>query len=103
MAVKIRLKRFGSKHKPCYRLVVAESANPRDGMTIEDIGQYDPKKEPTLFEFKKDRVEYWLSVGAQPTDTVRRLLGNEGILEKVTIVPKEPGLSRKEKKARQES
>ena len=97
MAVKIRLKRFGRKKKPIYRVVVAHEQNPRDGQTIEDIGQYDPRQEPVLFEVEKDRVQYWLSVGAIATDSVQRLLGEKGIVEKVKKVPANPGLSKKEK------
>ena len=83
MAVKIRLKRLGRKKKPVYRVVVAESSNPRDGKTIENIGSYNPTVDPIIFEVDQDRAKHWLSVGAQPTDTVRRLMGNIGLVEKV--------------------
>ena len=91
MAVKMRLKRFGRKKSPTYRLVVAESSTPRDGYVLDEIGVYNPVKQPTLFEFNKERVEYWLSVGAQTTETVERLLGQEGIIEvKPKLVKSKP-------------
>lgn len=80
MAVKIRLKRFGRKKKPCYRIVVAEETTPRDGESIEIVGVYTPSLNPTHLEVKEDRVSYWLSVGAKPTKTVERLLGSLNLL-----------------------
>jgi small subunit ribosomal protein S16 len=103
MAVKLRLKRMGAKKKPVYRIVVMESSKPRDGRSIEVIGQYEPRQEPVVFNIKEERVKYWLSVGAQPTEPVTRLLGNAGIIEKVARTCGEPGVSRKEKKAREEA
>ncbi len=79
-----------------------ESANQRDGETIEIVGHYDPAKEPLYFDFDEDRVKYWLSVGAQPSDTAKRLLGEKGVLPKEAKVPKEPGVSKKEKKLKAE-
>lgn len=76
MAVKIRLARHGAKKRPYYRIVVADSRNKRDGRFIEEVGRYNPCVEPSLVTFDKERVDYWLSVGAQPTDTVSRLLEN---------------------------
>ncbi len=99
MAVKIRLKRFGSKKRPVYRLVVSEASKPRNGATLEEIGTYNPRQKPVSFECKQERVQYWLGVGAQPTETVHRLLGNLGLVEKIVKVPKTPGLSKKDKKA----
>ena len=77
--VKIRLARFGSKKNPHYRIVVADARAPRDGRNIETIGSYNPQTEPSTVEVKADRAKHWLSVGAQPSDTVRRLLKGQGI------------------------
>ncbi|MBW7956588.1 MAG: 30S ribosomal protein S16 [Deltaproteobacteria bacterium] len=74
MAVKIRLTRQGAKKKPFYRIVVADSEAPRDGDFLEVVGTYDPMVEPARVALKGDRVSYWLSKGAVPTDTVRQLL-----------------------------
>ena len=73
--VRIRLKKFGSKKRPYYRLVVQDSRKPRDGTTIEDVGYYHPiEAEDKQLSVKEDRVNYWISVGAQPSDTVKKLL-----------------------------
>ncbi|MGR4009928.1 30S ribosomal protein S16 [Leucobacter sp. 1207-22] len=74
MAVKIRLKRFGKIRAPFYRVVVADSRTKRDGRVIEEIGKYDPTQNPSLIEIESDRAQYWLSVGAQPTEQVAALL-----------------------------
>lgn len=74
MAVKIRLKRFGKIRSPFYRLVVIDSRTKRDGRAIEEIGKYDPTQNPSLIEIESERAQYWLSVGAQPSDQVRALL-----------------------------
>ncbi len=74
MAVKIRLKRMGAKKAPFYRVVVADSRYPRDGRFIEEIGYYDPTKEPSVINIDKDKAAEWIKKGAQPTDTVKRLL-----------------------------
>lgn len=74
MAVKIRLKRFGKKRAPYYRVVVMDSRTKRDGRAIEEIGKYHPTEEPSVIEINSDRAQYWLSVGAQPTDQVAALL-----------------------------
>jgi small subunit ribosomal protein S16 len=74
MAVRMRLTRVGSKKNPIYRVVVADSRSPRDGKFIEIVGRYNPQHEPSLIEFDEDRVRDWLGKGAQPTDTVARLL-----------------------------
>ena len=78
--VKIRLKRMGMKKKPFYRLVVTDSRNPRDGRFIEEIGYYNPVAQPVEMKINDERAKYWLSVGAQPTDTVRALLKKGGVL-----------------------
>ncbi len=82
MAVKMRLKRMGATKKPYYRIVVSDSRSPRDGKNIEEIGTYDPLREDTKVTIKEDRVQYWLGVGAQPTDTVRNLLSQTGSIKK---------------------
>ncbi|MBC9944039.1 30S ribosomal protein S16 [Leucobacter sp. cx-328] len=74
MAVKIRLKRFGKIRAPFYRVVVADSRTKRDGRVIEEIGKYDPTQNPSLIDISSDRAQYWLSVGAQPTEQVAALL-----------------------------
>lgn len=70
MAVRIRLKRIGAKNAPAYRIVVADSRSPRDGRFIEEIGSYDPKKKTDKFKLDLERAKYWMSKGAQPTETV---------------------------------
>ena len=74
MAVKIRLRRMGQKKAPFYRVVVADSRYPRDGRFIEEIGYYDPTKEPSVVSIDKEKADKWLANGAQPTDTVKKLL-----------------------------
>ncbi|OGQ03039.1 MAG: 30S ribosomal protein S16 [Deltaproteobacteria bacterium RBG_19FT_COMBO_58_16] len=74
MAVKIRLTRKGSKKKPFYRIVAADSQAPRDGSFLEVLGTYDPMTDPAGIELKKDRVTYWLEQGALPTGTVKQIL-----------------------------
>ncbi len=82
MAVKIRLKRMGSKKNPFYRIVVADSRSPRDGRQIETIGHYNPLTEPAQVKIDEELALKWLRNGAQPSDTVRNLLSKQGILEK---------------------
>jgi small subunit ribosomal protein S16 len=72
--VKIRLKRIGAHKRPFYRVVVADSRSPRDGKFIEEIGTYDPLKEPAEVKIDAEKVQKWLANGAQPTETVKRLL-----------------------------
>ncbi len=78
MAVKIRLKRMGKIRSPHYRIVVMDSRAKRDGRAIEELGIYHPKNEPSVIKVNSERVQYWLSVGAQPTDTVVTLLKKTG-------------------------
>lgn len=80
MAVKIRLKRMGAKRAPFYRVVVADSRFPRDGRFIEQVGTYNPMTDPSICEFDAEKVKKWISNGAQPTDTVKRLLKEQGVL-----------------------
>ena len=86
MAVKIRLKRLGTKNKPFWRVVAADNRSPRDGRFIEELGYYDPKPNPANVHLKADRIQHWLSVGAQPTEIVKSLLKKKGIKP----VPKAP-------------
>jgi len=72
--VKIRLARHGAKKKPFYRIVVADSHAPRDGRYIEQVGYYDPTKNPAVVELKKDKLDRWLQHGAQPSETVAQLI-----------------------------
>ncbi len=78
MAVKIRLRRMGSKKAPFYRIVVADSRYPRNGRFIEEIGYYDPMKEPAVLSVDNEKAAQWIKNGAQPTDTVRDLLKRSG-------------------------
>ena len=79
--VKIRLKRMGKKKQPFYRVVVADSRSPRDGRFIEEIGYFDPMKEPAVINIDSEKANKWLSNGAQPTDTVRSLFKKSGVIE----------------------
>ena len=79
MAVKIRLRRMGAKKAPFYRIVVADSRYPRDGRFIEEIGYYDPTKEPSVIKIDNDKAKQWIKNGAQPTDTVKKLLKINGV------------------------
>lgn len=80
MAVKIRLRRMGAKKAPFYRIVVADSRFPRDGRFIEELGYYDPTKEPSAFSVDGEKVKKWISNGAQPTETVKALLKKNHII-----------------------
>ena len=80
MAVKIRLRRMGAKKAPFYRIVVADSRYPRDGRFIEEIGYYDPTKEPSVVKVDAEKAKKWIANGAQPTDTVRAILKNNDVL-----------------------
>ena len=87
--VKIRLRRFGKKNTPVYRVVVADKRSPRDGSIIEEIGTYDPLLKRNNFTLKLDRVDYWLGVGAQPSDTVASFIrkARKGPVEEVDEEP----------------
>ncbi|MBQ4154266.1 MAG: 30S ribosomal protein S16 [Clostridia bacterium] len=80
MAVKIRLRRMGAKKAPFYRIVVADSRFPRNGRFIEEIGYYDPTKDPAVVSVDGDKAKDWIKNGAQPTDTVKALLKKNGVL-----------------------
>ncbi|KAF0091360.1 MAG: small subunit ribosomal protein S16 [Fusobacteria bacterium] len=85
MATKIRLRRMGAKKAPFYRVVVADTRSPRDGKSIEEIGYYNPiaKKDDISLKINEERALYWLSTGAQPSETVKALLRKAGVLEKL--------------------
>ena len=82
MAVKMRLKRMGKKRNPIYRIVVADARSPRDGRFIEEIGYYNPVSEPKQIKINDEKAKKWLGVGAQPTETVKKLLQSQEIIAK---------------------
>ncbi len=82
MSVKIRLKRMGAKKSPFYRIVAADSRMPRDGRFIEQLGTYDPRQTPAVVTIKEELVMAWLNKGAQPSDTVKNILSDKGIMKK---------------------
>ena len=94
MAVKIRLKRLGKIREPYYRIVVADARTKRDGRAIEEIGKYHPKLEPSLIQIDSERAQYWLSVGAQPTEQVQHLLTITGDWQKFKGLPGTEGTLR---------
>jgi small subunit ribosomal protein S16 len=79
--LRIRLRRTGKKKQPQYRLVVADQRAPRDGKFVEIVGHYNPRSNPKALVVKEERIKYWLSVGAQPSETVHRLLHKEGLID----------------------
>lgn len=81
MAVKIRLKRLGAKKAPFYRIVVADSRTPRDGKSIDEIGTYDPTKNPSAINVDVEAAKAWIAKGAQPTDTVKAILKKSGAIQ----------------------
>jgi small subunit ribosomal protein S16 len=83
MAVTIRLARFGVKKRPSYRIVVADSRAPRDGKFIERIGTYDPNQDPAVVRIEEGKAIKWITKGAQPTQTVKKLLKESGVLKKM--------------------
>ncbi len=97
MAVKIRLTRLGDKKAPFYRVVVADSRKARDGEYIENLGTFNPLKQPAEIKIDEERVVYWIKNGAKPTETTRTLLVNVGILDPITRAPK-TDKKKKEKK-----
>ena len=108
MAVKIKLKRLGKIREPYYRIVVADARTKRDGRAIEEIGKYHPKADPSVIEVDSERVQHWLSVGAQPTDPVRHLLTITGDWQKFKGEPGAEGTlktadAKADKKERYES
>ena len=97
MSVKIRLKRLGSKKRPFYRIVVADSRNARNGRFIEELGYYNPLTEPKEVKVDAEKANYWIGVGAKPTDTVNRLFKNNGVYgEKAAEAKKEEASAKEE-------
>ena len=94
MAVKIKLKRLGKIREPYYRIVVADARTKRDGRAIEEIGKYHPKTDPSFIEVNSERAQHWLSVGAQPTDPVRKILEITGDWQKFKGLPGTEGTLR---------
>src|SRR6266700_1258366 len=94
VAVKIKLKRMGKIHAPFYRIIVADARTKRDGRAIEEIGKYHPKNEPSFIEVDSERAQHWLSVGAQPTDPVRKLFEVTGDWQKFKGLPGTEGTLR---------
>ena len=94
MAVKIKLKRTGKVHLPQYRIVIADSRSARNGRSIEEIGFYYPKEEPSRIEVKSDRIQYWLGVGAQPTEPIIAILKITGDWQKFNGLPGAEGTLR---------
>jgi small subunit ribosomal protein S16 len=82
MALKIRLKRMGMKKQPFYRFVVAEATSPRDGRFVDELGYYDPTKDPAIVHVEEEKALRWLKNGATPTETVRSLFSKAGIMTK---------------------
>ena len=97
--VKIRLRRIGAKKRPFYRIVVADSRTARNGRFIESVGTYDPNQDPPVIKVERERIEYWLGIGAQPSDTTRGLLKKQGFLGGVVEKKAEPKKSTKATKA----
>jgi small subunit ribosomal protein S16 len=95
--VKIRLRRMGAKKQPTYRFVVTDARSPRDGRFIEIVGHYNPRSEPKTVVVDEEKIKAWLAKGAQPSDPVRRLLAEKGLVER-GYVP-ETKRAKKEKKA----
>ena len=90
MATRIRLKRTGSRHQPHFRVVVMDQRASRDGRAIEEIGYYNPRTEPATIDIEEERALHWLSKGAQPTETVARLLTRVGIMDKFNKLKETP-------------
>ena len=100
--LKIRLKRTGRKGQPHYRVVISEAHRSRDSKTIEEIGYYNPRTQPSTFEIDKEAAKKWLQNGAQPTDTVEQLLVKEGLIKEVKRGSKMPKQKPKKKEAASE-
>lgn len=99
--LRIRLKRVGKKGQPHYRIVVCEANKPRDGKTVEEIGYYNPRNKPSTFDVDKERAEYWLSKGAQPTDTVAQYFVKEGLLKDLKRGSTKPSTEKKTSEAKE--
>jgi len=103
LPVAIRLKRFGRKKRPFYRVIIADTRNPRQGNSIDDIGYYDPLTDPAQFQINEEKAIKWLKNGAQPSDTVKNLLSKAGILKKFHEQKKSRNTEEIEKKEQTDS
>ena len=103
MSVKIRLTRRGDKKSPFYRMVVADSRCARDGKYVENLGTYNPLKQPFELKLNKERIAYWLGVGATPTETARELLVKEGIIQAKSYIAPRPKKMPPAPKAKEEA
>lgn len=101
--LRIRLRRVGAKHRPSYRLVVADSRSPRDGRTVDIVGHYSPIDNPEKVVVDKEKVISWLGKGAQPSDTVRRLLGKVGVMEPLPVRAPAPKAEQAQPEAKAEA
>lgn len=99
--LKIRLKRTGRSRQPHYRVVVMESQNPRDGKTVQEIGYYNPRTEPTTFEVDKELAAKWLSQGAQPSDTIAQYFVKLGLIKSLKRGSTKPKSIKKDKKKKE--
>jgi small subunit ribosomal protein S16 len=99
VAVKLRLMRMGKKKQPTYRIVVADSRSPRDGRFIEIVGHYDARREPSVIQVDNDRAVHWLRNGAQPSETVAKLLTLSGAMATLKGEPAPPGAEQYQKGA----
>lgn len=97
MAVKIRLTRMGDKKSPFYRVIVADSRSPRDGKFIDLVGTYNPLANPAEVKLDNEKITKWIANGAQPTDTVKALLVNAGIITETKKAPAKTGAQKKKK------
>ncbi len=95
--LKIRLKRIGRRKQPSYRLVVVESAKPRDGRTVDDLGSYNPRNKPSVFNIDVEKAKEWLVKGAQPTDTVAQYFVKLGLVKSLKRGSTKPSIEKKTK------
>ncbi|MDQ6781778.1 MAG: 30S ribosomal protein S16 [Candidatus Eremiobacteraeota bacterium] len=95
MSVKIRLRRTGAKKQPSYRFVVADSRSPRDGRFLEIVGHYNPRRTPVEVVLDEDKIKQWLGNGAQPSDTVARLLAQRGLYDQAKVPVRKPRAAKK--------
>jgi small subunit ribosomal protein S16 len=100
--LKIRLKRIGRKNQPHYRIVVMESSKPRDGESVEEIGYYNPRQNPPVFDLNEKRAKYWLEKGAQPSDTIAQYLVKLGLLDSLKRGSTKPDTTKKPREEKEE-
>jgi small subunit ribosomal protein S16 len=100
--LKIRLKRIGRRNQPHYRIVVMESSQPRDGEAIEELGYYNPRKNPSVFDLDEKKAKSWLEKGAQPTDTIAQYFVKLGLLDSLKRGSTKPDTTKKPKEKKEE-